>query len=340
MSIQDVDLFFWGQNRFAAFVSALASPIANPDANLFACLLINAVSFHVFLLLLAYMGTWLVSGTRSLPGDRRDVPRPRRRLPPRHLAPGAAHPVAGEPALLDVVVADLRRLPPLEDRSLVVVGARRPPRRRRGRPQPVDDPRRGVPRPAGDGSPPPVGALAVVRGRVGRLVRRLGAPREPVRWQRRPGPGRQPGLLQLQPQHLPRRGAAVAGLGLQQLPHPATGRHLDRLGGAAARPHRGAQGGVPGPGRRGVRLRGGLLGRLHRQPVGLAERVRAAVLLPDHPLRRRGGGRPGGCGAVCSRGPVDGVRAGARAVRDCARSRSSWRCSCRSSASASPARAR
>ncbi len=66
MSIQDVDLFFWGQNRFAAFVSALASPIANPDANLFACLLINAVSFHVFLLLLAYMGTWLVSGTRSL----------------------------------------------------------------------------------------------------------------------------------------------------------------------------------------------------------------------------------------------------------------------------------
>jgi hypothetical protein len=66
MSIQDVDLFFWGQNRFAAFVSALASPIANPDANLFACLLINAVSFHVLLLLLAYMGTWLVSGTRSL----------------------------------------------------------------------------------------------------------------------------------------------------------------------------------------------------------------------------------------------------------------------------------
>jgi hypothetical protein len=65
MSIQDVDLFFWGQNRFAAFVSALASPIANPDVNLFACLLINAVSFHVFLLLLAYMGTWLVSGTRS-----------------------------------------------------------------------------------------------------------------------------------------------------------------------------------------------------------------------------------------------------------------------------------
>lgn len=66
MSIQDVDLFFWGQNRFAAFVSALASPIANPDVNLFACLLINAVSFHLFLLLLAYMGTWLVSGTRNL----------------------------------------------------------------------------------------------------------------------------------------------------------------------------------------------------------------------------------------------------------------------------------
>lgn len=64
MSVQDVDLFFWGQNRFAAFVSALASPISNPEANLFACLLINAVSFHVFLLILARMGTRVVSGSR------------------------------------------------------------------------------------------------------------------------------------------------------------------------------------------------------------------------------------------------------------------------------------
>jgi hypothetical protein len=65
MSIQDVDLFFWGQNRFAAFVSLLASPIADPDANLFACLLINAISFHVLLLVLAWMGARVVTGTRE-----------------------------------------------------------------------------------------------------------------------------------------------------------------------------------------------------------------------------------------------------------------------------------
>ena len=32
MSIQSVDLFFWGQNRFAAFVSLLARPGADPTA--------------------------------------------------------------------------------------------------------------------------------------------------------------------------------------------------------------------------------------------------------------------------------------------------------------------
>jgi hypothetical protein len=66
MSVQDVDLFFWGQNRFAAFVSALASPVAHPEANLFICLMINAIAFHVLLLIVAFMGTWLVSGTRSV----------------------------------------------------------------------------------------------------------------------------------------------------------------------------------------------------------------------------------------------------------------------------------
>ena len=65
MSIQDVDLFFWGQNRFAAFVSFLASPIADPALNLFACLFINAAMFHTFLFLVAYMGTRVITGGRQ-----------------------------------------------------------------------------------------------------------------------------------------------------------------------------------------------------------------------------------------------------------------------------------
>ncbi len=65
MSIQSVDLFFWGQNRFAAFVSLLASPIADPSTNLFVCLLINALSFHTLLLVLSWMGVRVLTGTRS-----------------------------------------------------------------------------------------------------------------------------------------------------------------------------------------------------------------------------------------------------------------------------------
>lgn len=64
MSIQDVDLFFWGQNRFAAIVSFLASPIADPNLNLWACLLINAVCFHGLLLTLSFMGAGAVTGER------------------------------------------------------------------------------------------------------------------------------------------------------------------------------------------------------------------------------------------------------------------------------------
>lgn len=66
MSVQDVDLFFWGQNRFAALVSALASPVANPVANLVLSLMINAVAFHVVLLLLASMGSRVVTGARGI----------------------------------------------------------------------------------------------------------------------------------------------------------------------------------------------------------------------------------------------------------------------------------
>jgi hypothetical protein len=53
MSIQHPTLFYWGQDRLAAFVSFLASPVSNPEANLFACMLINAIGFHALLRLLA-----------------------------------------------------------------------------------------------------------------------------------------------------------------------------------------------------------------------------------------------------------------------------------------------
>ncbi|HEY5841574.1 MAG TPA: hypothetical protein VIU87_08910 [Mycobacterium sp.] len=65
MSVQNVDLFFWGQNRFASVVSLLASPIADPDLNLLACLMINALCFHGLLLVIAWMGVRVVSGGRG-----------------------------------------------------------------------------------------------------------------------------------------------------------------------------------------------------------------------------------------------------------------------------------
>jgi len=64
-SVQDVDLFFGGQDRFAAVVSWLASPIANPMLNLFFCLLINAVSLHALLLVVSWMGVRLLAGRRT-----------------------------------------------------------------------------------------------------------------------------------------------------------------------------------------------------------------------------------------------------------------------------------
>lgn len=67
MSLQGVELFFWGQNRFLSVVPFLASPITDPDANLFACLLLNALSFHALLLLLAWMGAHVVTGRRTWP---------------------------------------------------------------------------------------------------------------------------------------------------------------------------------------------------------------------------------------------------------------------------------
>lgn len=67
MSLQGAELFFWGQNRFLSVVPFLASPIADPDANLFACLLLNALSFHALLVVLAWMGAHVVTGRRTGP---------------------------------------------------------------------------------------------------------------------------------------------------------------------------------------------------------------------------------------------------------------------------------
>ena len=66
MSVQDVDLFFWGQNRLPHSSLRWPAPVADPETNLFVCLVVNAIAFHVFLLLVASMGTSLVSGTRSV----------------------------------------------------------------------------------------------------------------------------------------------------------------------------------------------------------------------------------------------------------------------------------
>lgn len=67
MSVQDVDLFYWGQDRFFAILPLLASPISNPTGNLFVLLLINAVSFHALLFTICHLGL----GAIADPPDRR-----------------------------------------------------------------------------------------------------------------------------------------------------------------------------------------------------------------------------------------------------------------------------
>lgn len=67
MSVQDVDLFFWGQNRFASVVPFVAQPIGDPAANLIACLLINALAFHGLLLLVAWRAALGFGGDRRWP---------------------------------------------------------------------------------------------------------------------------------------------------------------------------------------------------------------------------------------------------------------------------------
>lgn len=65
MSVQDIDLFYWGQDRLAPVVSWLASPIADPGANLWVCLMLQAMAFHGLLLAAARVGTPAVAGDHS-----------------------------------------------------------------------------------------------------------------------------------------------------------------------------------------------------------------------------------------------------------------------------------
>jgi hypothetical protein len=67
-SVQNVDLFFWGQNRFASAIPLLASPFADPEVNLFVVLFLNSLCFHGLLLLVSYMGTPVLAGDRSWVG--------------------------------------------------------------------------------------------------------------------------------------------------------------------------------------------------------------------------------------------------------------------------------
>lgn len=46
MSLQNVTLFYWGQNRLASLLPLAVSPISNPVLNLFACLFIVTVVFY------------------------------------------------------------------------------------------------------------------------------------------------------------------------------------------------------------------------------------------------------------------------------------------------------
>lgn len=64
MSVQDVDLFFWGQDRLALVVPLLASPVADPESNLLLCLTMNAAAFYGLLLVLARMAASTLASSR------------------------------------------------------------------------------------------------------------------------------------------------------------------------------------------------------------------------------------------------------------------------------------
>ena len=53
MSIQHPELFYWGQDRLFPLVSWVASPVADPTANLWLCLTLQSLCFYGLLLLIA-----------------------------------------------------------------------------------------------------------------------------------------------------------------------------------------------------------------------------------------------------------------------------------------------
>lgn len=65
MSVQNPDLFYWGQDRLFAVISWLASPIADPSLNLWACLTLGAGAFFALLATTARLVVTRLAGSRS-----------------------------------------------------------------------------------------------------------------------------------------------------------------------------------------------------------------------------------------------------------------------------------
>jgi len=64
MSIQKLTLYYWGQNRLANVLSAIVSPISNPELNLLAVLFISSASMYYLI--------WLIAKTICRIHDRDD----------------------------------------------------------------------------------------------------------------------------------------------------------------------------------------------------------------------------------------------------------------------------
>lgn len=65
MSLNDITLFYWGQNRLLNFLPFIVSPITSPSLNLFLVMLMTAVIFYSFLMLIAYLSVKLTTSNFS-----------------------------------------------------------------------------------------------------------------------------------------------------------------------------------------------------------------------------------------------------------------------------------
>lgn len=63
MSIQGPRLFYWGQDRLFPAISWVASPVADPTANLWLCFVLQALALHGLLLYLAVRATGVLRST-------------------------------------------------------------------------------------------------------------------------------------------------------------------------------------------------------------------------------------------------------------------------------------